>query len=262
MSGGNNFDWGGGDAVTQQQPILSSFTSGGLGMDGNILNQFNLMRQMQLQQQIPLQQQQIPMQQQMPMQQHMMDTSEISERSARRMKMEEVPSAPGGVPRTVSDHTHLLDRNDPDGSRLFSYFKLSIDELFRLPPTPTDEEYCLRLNIPGMTPRMIPGTHLAALSAARFAEIALGAMVHNEISLAMELCNAVVHCLRESVKEPVQTPIMLEVSKAYFLLGVFRACRGDMARYFKYRRVCMTYLGKLEVRCLVIGCGIAPFLWF
>ena len=250
MTGGNNFDWNTDlmpqpQQQQQQQPMMTSFAGVG-GLDGNILNQFNLMRQMQLQQQLPLQQQQMSMQHQQQ-HQHMMDTSEISERSARRMKIEEVPSAPGGVPRTVSDHTHLLDRNDPDGSRLFAYFKLSIDELFRLPPTPTDEEYCLRLNIPGMTPRMIPGTHLAALSAARFAEIALGAMVHNEISLAMELCNAVVHCLRESVKEPVQTPIMLEVSKAYFLLGVFRACRGDMARYFKYRRVCMTYLGKLEV---------------
>ena len=106
----------------------------------------------------------------------------------------------------------------------------------------------MRLNIPGMTPRMIPGTHLAALSAARFAEVALGAIVHNEVSLAMELCNAVVHCLRESVQEPVQPPYMFEVARSYFLLGVFRAFRGDMVRYFKYRRVCLTYVSKLEVR--------------
>jgi hypothetical protein len=152
-----------------------------------------------------------------------------------------------GVPRTIAAHTHLLELSDPDGSRLRAYYRLSVDELFGFPPTPTDEEYCMRLNIPGMTPRMIPGTHLAALSAARFAEVALGAVVHNEVSLGMELCNAVVHCLRESVQEPVQPPYMFEVARSYFLLGVFRAFRGDMVRYFKYRRVCLTYISKLEV---------------
>lgn len=152
-----------------------------------------------------------------------------------------------GVPRTIAAHTHLLELSDPDGSRLRAYYRLSVDELFGFPPTPTDEEYCMRLNIPGMTPRMIPGTHLAALSAARFAEVALGAVVHNEVALGMELCNAVVHCLRESVQEPVQPPYMFEVARSYFLLGVFRAFRGDMVRYFKYRRVCLTYISKLEV---------------
>jgi len=151
-----------------------------------------------------------------------------------------------GVPKTIAAHTHLLELSDPDGSRLRAYYRLSVDEVFGFPPTPTDEEYCSRLNIPGMTPRMIPGTHLAALSAARFAEVSLGAIVHNEISLAMELCNAVVHCLKESVQEPVQPPYMFEVARSYFLLAVFRAFRGDMVRYFKYRRVCLTYVSKLE----------------
>lgn len=153
-----------------------------------------------------------------------------------------------GVPKTIAAHTHLLELSDSDGSRLRAYYRLSVDELFGFPPTPTDEEYCMRLNIPGMTPRMIPGTHLAALSAARFSEVALGAIVHNEVSLGMELCNAVVHCLKESVQEPVQPPYMFEVARSYFLLGVFRAFRGDMLRYFKYRRVCLTYVSKLEVR--------------
>jgi len=123
---------------------------------------------------------------------------------------------------------------------------LSVDEIFGFPPTPTDEDYCALLNIPGISPRMIPGTHLAALSAARFAEVALGAIVHNEAPLAMELCNAVVHCLKECVSEPVQPPYMFEVARSYFLLGVFRAFRGDMTRYFKYRRVCLTYVSKLD----------------
>lgn len=178
---------------------------------------------------------------------------------SRRMKLDNgQPKASdrdsNGVPRTIAAHTHLLELSDPDGSRLRAYYRLSVDELFGFPPTPTDEEYCMRLNIPGMTPRMIPGTHLAALSAARFAEVALGAIVHNEVALGMELCNAVVHCLRESVQEPVQPPYMFEVARSYFLLGVFRAFRGDMVRYFKYRRVCLTYISKLEVSYFFFFC--------
>jgi hypothetical protein len=179
---------------------------------------------------------------------------------SQRPKLEPTPistsssSNRNGVPRTIAQHTQLLQRGNTEGGRLYSHYMLSIDELFQLPPTPTHEEYCARLNIPGMTPDMIPGTHLAALTASSFAEIALGALVCNEVSLAMELCNAVVHCLRESVQEPVQIPITFEVAKAYFLLGIFRALRGDMTRYFKYRRVCMTYLTKIEVRSQVHVC--------
>jgi hypothetical protein len=193
-------------------------------------------------------QQQLNLIQQLQAQQNISERAEV-EQPARRMKLDQAkPSATdsNGVPRTIAAHTHLLELSDPDGSRLRAYYRLSVDELFGFPPTPTDEEYCMRLNIPGMTPRMIPGTHLAALSAARFAEVALGAIVHNEVSLGMELCNAVVHCLRESVQEPVQPPYMFEVARSYFLLGVFRAFRGDMVRYFKYRRVCLTYISKLE----------------
>ena len=243
QSSGQNASWNllgqqAGMIQAAANPALSAFIGGGLDGSGGDMQQ---------------QQQQLNLLQQLQQQTNQLPSDGMNgggeEPAARRAKVEESQvQQPGGVPRTVSAHTHLLDRSDPEGARLFAYYKLSIDELFRLPPTPTDEEYCVRLNIPGVTPRMIPGTHLAALSAARFGEVALGAIVHNEVSLAMELCNAVVHCLRESVQEPVQAPVMLEVAKAYFLLGVFRAFRGDMARYFKYRRVCMTYVGKLEVR--------------
>lgn len=177
-----------------------------------------------------------------------MEALDQQQPQAQRPKLEEQPQQAPGIPRTITLHTHLLERGNAEGARLYSCYMLSIDELYRLPPTPSDDEYCARLNVPGMTATMIPGSHLAALSASRFAELALGAIVNNEISLGMELCNAVVHCLRESVQEPVQIPITFEVAKAYFLLGIFRALRGDMARYFKYRRVCMAYLTKIEVR--------------
>lgn len=224
----------------------------------NIQHQLNLLQQ-QIQQQQQQQQQlqatkQIQHQHQQPQFQNIMNPSEMAasavsaapppvEPNAQRRKVTEKPlQQQSGIPRSIMAHTHLLDRGDPDGSRLRAYYKLSIDEMFRLPCTPTDEEYCAR------TGQQMPGSHLAALSAARFAEAALGAIVHNEVGLAMELCNAVVHCLRESVQEPVDDSVMFEVAKAYFLLGVFRAYRGDMTRYFKYRRVCLTYLSKLEVR--------------
>lgn len=181
------------------------------------------------------------------------DAGQNEEPPARRVKTTEggpggtSANGPGGIPKTITDNTHFLDRSDIEGNRLRACYRLSVDELFRLPLTPTDEEYCAQLNIPGMTPSMIPGAHLAALSAARFAEVALGALVNNEVSQGMELCNAVVHCLRECVQEPVQPQYIFEVARAYFLLGVFRAFRGDMARYFKYRRVAMTYLSKFDL---------------
>lgn len=153
---------------------------------------------------------------------------------------------PMSVPRTIATHLHLLDNSDGYGTHLRSRYNMSVNEMFQIPSTPSDEEYCKLLNIPGLVPSMIPGNHLAALSASRFAEVALGALVVNDVNLAMELCNAVVHCLRESIKETVRSPALFEVAKCYFLLGVFRAFRGDMPRYFKYRRVCMTYLSKLE----------------
>lgn len=228
-----------------RQMMLQNMGAGagvqGLGMDQG--NGFLDTQQAAIQQQLNLIQQ-------LQAQQNLSERGEV-EQPTRRIKLDK-PNATdsNGVPRTIASHTHLLELSDPDGSRLRAYYRLSVDEIFGFPPTPTDEEYCMRLNIPGMTPRMIPGTHLAALSAARFAEVALGAIVHNEVALGMELCNAVVHCLRESVQEPVQPPYMFEVARSYFLLGVFRAFRGDMVRYFKYRRVCLTYISKLEVSAL------------
>lgn len=198
-------------------------------------------QQQQLQQQ---QKQQLQQQQQQQLQQQQQQQQQLQQ------QQQQQPSSVGtdsnGVPKTIAAHTHLLELSDPDGSRLRAYYRLSVDEIFGFPPTPTDEEYCTRLGVEGMTPRHIPGTHLAALSAARFAEVALGAIVHNEVPLAMELCNAVVHCLKESVQEPVQPLYMFEVARSYFLLGVFRSFRGDMLRYFKYRRVCLTYVTKLD----------------
>jgi hypothetical protein len=207
-----------------------------------IQHQLNL-----LQQQIQLRQQQLLLTQQLQQQQIQAPPSTFSnievgsaEPSSARRRVDEEKKLE--LPRSILTHTHMLDRGDADGSRLRAYYRLSIDEMFRLPGTPSDEEYC------SSTGRPLAGRHLAALSASRFAETALGAIVNNEITLAMELCNAVVHCLREAVEEVSDSAIVFEIAKAYFLLGVFRSIRGDMVRYFKYRRVALSYIAKLQVR--------------
>ncbi len=200
-----------------------------------------------LQQQIQQRQQQLLMAQQLQHPQQILPNFSNtgmemggSEPNSQRRRMVPTESTKQ-LPKTILTHTHMLDRGDPDGSRLRAYFRLSIDEMFRLPSTPSDDEYCQSTGQP------LVGRHLAALSASRFAETALGAIVNNEITLAMELCNAVVHCLREAVEDPVDGTIVFEIAKAYFLLGVFRSIRGDMVRYFKYRRMALSYIAKLKV---------------
>ena len=188
---------------------------------------------------------------------------------ARRIKPRDASSmtssasiSKNGIPKTITNHTHLLEPNDPDGSRLYAYYRLSIDEIFRLPPTGRAQDLIVASGLAGNgTDMPYSNPALAALSAAQFAELALGALVHNEVAWAMELCNCVVHCLRDSchtnqdVMASSSPVVQYEIARAYFLLGVFRACRGDMARYFKYRSVCLVYLSKLEVSSLICSCA-------
>jgi hypothetical protein len=171
------------------------------------------------------------------------DEYDVDQGPARRVKTE-IEDNGVVAPDTVAAHMRLLSRDSIDGNRLRAFYRLSVDELFALPPIPTNQEYCERNDI---SESLVPGSHKFALNASRFGEVALGAIVHNEVSLAMELCNAVVHCLRECTKDPVKSEYGYEVARAYFLLGTFRAFRGDMVRYFKYRRVCMQHLSKLDV---------------
>lgn len=237
----------------QEQPDQNASFNGLNMMSGISNNPDALQQQINMLQQLQQQQQQPPPQsvnegignfdqQQQPDEQLGMNANEQEQQQQQEQQEEEQQ----GVPRAIANHTHLLESNDIEGSRLHAYYKLSIDELFRLPPTPTDEDLCNNLSQQGVSDQMIPGSQLAALSASRFAEIALGALVHGEVSLGMEISNAVVHCLRESVQDPVQPATMVTVAKTYFLLALFRAYRGDMIRYFKYRRVAMTYLSKAE----------------
>ena len=150
-----------------------------------------------------------------------------------------------GVIKASEKHAPLLEKSSTYGNRLRSYYSLALDTLFNLPPIPSDEEYCAKLN-GNMTPSMLPPFDVAALKAARFAELALGALVSNQISLALELSSATVTSLKECVEEPIHPNCTYDVAKAYFLHGIFRSYRGDMTRYFKYRRVCLAKLSQLD----------------
>jgi hypothetical protein len=154
----------------------------------------------------------------------------------------ENPQVRTGIPEIIASYKHMLDPADADGSRLLAYYRLSIDELFRLPSTPSKEEYSLNTDQP------LVGRQEAIFSAAKFAELALGAIVKNEVTVAIELHNAAVHCLQEVSHEQVDESIFYEVARTYFLLCIFRSIRGDMVRYFKYRRVALSHVAKLQVR--------------
>lgn len=239
----------------QQQLRMQQADSSGMGMNGMGGSGFDGMgnQNMMLQQQLMMQQMQnsgvkIPGS----------DDSD-RDRMSQRLRKEESPPDNIGVGKSVTKHIALLEKSSVFGNRLRAHYILAIDTLFKLPPVPSDEEYCSKLNA-NMTPSMLPPFDVAALRAARFAEIALGALVSNQIGLALELSNATVVCLKQCVEEPVHPSCMYNVARSYFLHGLFRSYRGDMTRYFKYRRVCLlklTQLGKDEVGILQLFAAIS-----
>jgi hypothetical protein len=158
------------------------------------------------------------------------------------------------LPLSVARHLPLLQPSSADGALLRSYYELSTNDVLNLPPIPTDEEYLARLSLLPKSnqyqPNKFPTYDQSALRAARFSELALGALANEQVSLSMELSNASVICLRDCVDKPAHTSCLYDVSRAYLLLGIFRSFRGDMTRYFKYRRVCLMHILKLDVSIL------------
>lgn len=157
---------------------------------------------------------------------------------------------------SIARHISLLQPSSTDGALLRSIYELTTNGVLTLPPIPTDEEYCERLSLPPGSnhnnPNKLPTFDLSALRAARFAELSLGALANEQASLAMELSNASTICLRDCVDKPAHTSCLYELTRAYLLLGIFRSLRGDMVRYFKYRRVCLMQISKLDVSILQV----------
>ncbi|KAL3810041.1 hypothetical protein ACHAXA_009454 [Cyclostephanos tholiformis] len=151
---------------------------------------------------------------------------------------------------SIAKHISLLQPSSTDGALLRSIYELSTNTVLNLPPMVTDEDYFARLSLPPGSnhnePNELPSFDQNAFRAARFAELSLGALANEQVSLAMELSNASVICLRDCVDKPAHTSCLYDVTRAYLLLGIFRSFRGDMLRYFKYRRVCLRQISKLD----------------
>ena len=160
----------------------------------------------------------------------------------------------GCVNPNVTKYIPLIHPTNPHGMHLRACYTLSFGGLFGLPPIPTDEEYCRRFD-KSLEPHQLPKFDVAALQAARFAELAMGALVDSNCnfqttmsgSLLLALANASVLCLCDCVEERIHPSLMLDVARAYFFHAIFRAQFDDMGRYFKYRRVCLRHLAELDV---------------
>ena len=168
------------------------------------------------------------------------------------------PPEANGLSLPHAKHIALLDPSNNDGNALRSCFELSTNDVLNLPHIPSDDEYCGRLGKIGYmcTPSTLPTYDRCALQAARFSELALGALANQQAPLALELSTASVVCLRNCVKKPASNRCLFEVARSYLLLGIFRSFRGDFRRYFKYRRVCLTYITQMNVSLLAVA---SPF---
>jgi predicted nucleotidyltransferase len=153
----------------------------------------------------------------------------------------------------------LIEPSNSHGLHLRACYTLSIGDMFGLPPIPTDDEYCRRFD-KSLEPHQLPKFDLAALQAARFAELAMGALadmnpkkddnvpstIQHHSSLLLSLVNASVLCLQDCIEERVHPSLMFDVARTYFLHALLRMQLGDMERYFKYRRICLRHLAQMD----------------
>jgi hypothetical protein len=148
----------------------------------------------------------------------------------------------------VLQYLPLTNSTNPSGMHLRACYTLSFGGLFGLSTVPTDEDYCRRFA--PLEPYQLPKFDVAALQAARFAELAMGALTmikHGEMEFVVALANASVLCLQTCVEEQVHPCLILDIARIYFFHSTLRLYIGDMERYFKYRRVCLRYLSQLDV---------------
>jgi hypothetical protein len=167
----------------------------------------------------------------------------------------------------IQKYLPLLHPTNPFGMHLRACYTLAFGGLLGLPPIPTDQEYCRQFG-PSFDPSLLPTFDVAALHAARFAELAMGALTcikHREMTLLVALINASVLCLRNCADEKVHPSLMMDVARAYFFHAILRVHLDDMKRYFEYRRICLEKLAQLDVSdsrvcqfritCSVHACG-------
>lgn len=167
----------------------------------------------------------------------------------------------GCVHPKVLQYLPLNNPTNPSGMHLRACYTLSVGGLLGLPPIPTDEEYCRRFK--SLEPYQLPKFDVAALQAARFAELAMGALTtikdEEDMELLVAMANASVLCLQSCVEEQVHPSLMLDVARTFFFHSTCRLYLGDMERYFKYRRVCFRYLSQMDVSRVISLCPILVF---
>lgn len=149
----------------------------------------------------------------------------------------------------IQKYLPLLHPANQPGMHLRACYTLAFGGLLGLPPIPTDEEYCRRFG-PSLDPIQLPQFDVAALRAARFAELAMGALTkikHGELTLLVALTNASVLCLQNCANEKVHPSLILDLARAYFFHAIIRSYLDDMKRYFEYRKICLRQLTQLDV---------------
>ena len=143
----------------------------------------------------------------------------------------------------------LINLMNPTGMHLRACHTLSAGGLFGLLPIPSDEEYCNRFDS-SLKPQQLPQFDVAALQAARFGELAMGALATmkvGDMELMSSLANASVLCLKSCVEEQIHPSLMLYVARTFFFHSILRLYMGELEGYFKYRRFCLHYLSQMDV---------------
>ena len=158
---------------------------------------------------------------------------------------------------SVSD---MLRLQSSSGNLLRAHYQISVNELFGFPATPSEEEFCFHRTNGALNNlfRLPAEFDIAAIRAARYAELTIGAHVIGQSELASELASGAVVSLKNCVEEPVQQDLLFDLAKTYFLLGLYRWFIGDVERYLMYRRSCMAHIMQLEVRHVLLKCSNFP----
>jgi hypothetical protein len=141
----------------------------------------------------------------------------------------------------------ILLSTDSMGDQFRASYTLSFGAMFPLPPILSSEDYYRQFTQGSPMPKY----DAAALQAAHFSELAIGAMVDGKQSIMHKLINASILCLQDSVKEPAHPSCQFELARAFFFHSILRCYNGDMERSFKYRRACINSLAKLGVSSFI-----------
>lgn len=160
----------------------------------------------------------------------------------------------------IQKYLPLLHPTNQLGLHLRACYTLAFGGLLGLPPIPTDEEYCKRFG-PPLEPIHLPQFDVAVLHAARFAELAMGALTtikNGDMTFLVTLTNASVLCLQNCANEKVHPSLIMDLARAYFFHAIIRSYLDDMKRYFEYRKICLRQLTQADVSSISTVSFLCP----